>query len=34
MVVPQKDIKGAMSAAERALWGYANYFQLSKFYCF
>ena len=27
-------IKGAMSAGEHALWGYANYFQLSKFYCF
>ena len=26
--------KGAMSAGEHALWGYANYFQLSKFYCF
>ena len=27
-------VKGAMSAGEHALWGYANYFQLSKFYCF
>ena len=27
-------LKGAMSAGEHALSGYANYFQLSKFYCF
>ena len=26
--------KGAMSAGEHAHWGYANYFHLSKFYCF
>ena len=26
--------KGAMSAGELPRWGYANYFQLSKFYCF
>ena len=27
-------LKGIMSAGEHARWGYANYFQLSKFYCF
>ena len=28
------DFREAMSAGEHARWGYANYFQLSKLYCF